>query len=103
METEIMQTEIIEHGNEAEVLIKGRLDTLTSMVARDLFTDVAGRFDSVTLKMQDLVYCSSAGIRAIRHIYKLMRAKGGKLNTINVQNTVMQVFEITGVTALLSV
>ena len=98
-----METEIIENGSAAEVLLKGRLDTLTSKSVRALFTDVAERFDSVTLNLKDLNYCSSAGIRAIRHIYKLMRAKGGKLSTKNVQSTVMQVFEITGVTALLSI
>ena len=98
-----LETKIIENGTEAEIVMNGRLDTSTAKDARTMFEDVAGRFDKVTLNMEGLTYCSSAGIRSIRHIYKLIKEKKGKLETINVSDSVMQIFEITGVTAILSV
>ena len=93
----------IENGDEVEIVLNGRLDTNSSKQVRDQFGEIAERFDKVTLNMEGLTYCSSSGIRAIRHIYKLIKGKGGSLNTINVSDAVMQVFEMTGVTALLSV
>ena len=97
-----METKIIENGNEAELLINGRLDTSTAKDARVVFEDLANRFDKVTLNLQGLTYCSSAGIRVIRQLYKMMKEKNGKLATVNVSEPVMNIFEMTGVTAILS-
>ena len=47
-----METKIIENGNEAEIVINGRLDTSTAKDARALFEDVGSRFDKVTLNME---------------------------------------------------
>jgi anti-sigma B factor antagonist len=97
-----MQIEIVEKGNEAELLIEGRLDTSTARDASTVFEDAANRFDKITLNMKELTYCSSAGIRAIRQLYKILKAKEGKMETVNVSDQVMSIFEMTGITALLS-
>ena len=65
-----------------------------------ILTDLTGRFDTLTLDMEQLEYISSAGLRALKHAYMEMRQKHGTLEAKNVSKAVMEVLEITGFTRL---
>ena len=58
---------------------------------------------AVVLNMKNLNYVSSAGIRTIRNLYLLMVKKGGKLEIREVNENVMEVFEMTGLAGLLNI
>ena len=96
-----MNIKLIKHDNEGELQLIGRLDTNTSPDAEKIFTDVAGRFESLTLDMAQLDYVSSAGLRALKRVHVAMRQKGGTLAVKNVTKAVMEVFEITGFAGML--
>ncbi len=96
-----METKVIENGDEAEISLSGRLDTMTYKEAEALFTEVGNRVNHVTLDFAELTYISSAGIRSLRTLYMILYKKGGTLRGKNVGEYVMEVLEMTGLTGLL--
>jgi len=98
-----MDVKLVDRGNEGELLMSGDLDTKTSRDADRLFEQMAERFTNITLNMKELDYVSSAGRRAIRNLYIKLSAKNGKLTITNVNENVMEVFEMTGLAGLLNI
>ncbi|MBO4863678.1 MAG: STAS domain-containing protein [Eubacterium sp.] len=98
-----MDIKLIAREDEGELLMSGDLDTRTSKDADMLFSQIADRFTNVTLNMKDLEYVSSAGLRAIRNLYIKVNQNGGKLSLTNVNENVMEVFEMTGLAGLLNI
>jgi len=98
-----MDVKLVNRGAEGELILSGDLDTKTSRDAEALFLQMADRFTNITLNMLDLEYVSSAGLRAIRNLYMKLNQKGGKLELSNVNENVMEVFEMTGLAGLLNI
>ena len=98
-----MDVKLVDRGTDGELLMSGDLDTRTSRDADALFTQMADRFTNITLNMKDLEYVSSAGLRAIRNLYIKINQNGGKLTITNVNDNVMEVFEMTGLAGLLNI
>ena len=98
-----MDVKLVNRGEEGELILSGDLDTRTARDADKLFAQLATRFNKIILNMQNLNYISSAGIRTIRNLYLLLMKSGGKLDIINVNGNVMEVFEMTGLAGLLNI
>ena len=98
-----MDIKLVARDDEGELIMSGDLDTRTSKDADALFVQIADRFKNVTLNMKDLEYVSSAGLRAIRNLYIKVNQNGGKLSLTNVNENVMEVFEMTGLAGLLNI
>ena len=98
-----MDVKLVDRGNEGELLMSGDLDTKTSRDADQLFDQMADRFTNITLNFKVLDYVSSAGLRAIRNLYLKLVQNGGKLTITNVNENVMEVFEMTGLAGLLNI
>lgn len=96
-----MNIKLINRGQEGELLLEGRLDSLTSPEAEEIFLQMAERFEKITLNMENLEYISSAGLRTLKRLYMTMRKKNGTLVLKNVRKMVMEVFEMTGFAGLL--
>ena len=93
---------LINRGDEGEILLKGRLDTVTAAESDIYFEEATKRFDHLILNMQDLEYISSAGLRTLKIIHIKMQKKGGSLTIKNVSDNIMEVFEMTGFAGLLN-
>ena len=98
-----MDVKLVNRGSEGELLLTGDLDTKTARDADELFAQLADRFDSITLNLENLNYISSAGLRTIRNLYLRLFKKGGKLSVTNMHDNVMEVFEMTGLAGLLNI
>ncbi len=98
-----MEVKLVNHGSEGELLLSGDLDTRTAGDADALFAQLAERFNGITLNLKSLNYISSAGLRTIRNLYIRLVKKGGKLSVTNVNDNVMEVFEMTGLAGLLNI
>lgn len=98
-----MDVKLVNRGEDGELLLSGDLDTKTTKDAEALFLQMADRFMNLTLNMKDLQYVSSAGLRSIRNLYMKLTRKGGKLMVTNVNENVMEVFEMTGLAGLLNI
>lgn len=98
-----MTIKLINHGAEGELLLSGRLDSLSAPEAEKIFRQVAERFDTLVLNMEALEYVSSAGLRVIKNLHMAMRSKGGELILCRVGRLIMEVFEMTGFAGLLKI
>lgn len=89
-------------GSELTVLLEGRLDTASSPELEAVVRNELAGVTVFFLDFQKLRYTSSAGIRVILLAQKIMN-KQGKMILKNVDECVMEVFELTGLTDLLMI
>ena len=91
----------IENGS-ALFRLEGRLDTTT---APELESELKSSLDGVsklTFDLKDLEYVSSAGLRVLLSAQKIMNAQG-EMKIRNVNETVMEIFEVTGFSDILDI
>ena len=90
------------NGSVLTIAVQGRLDTTT---APDLETEIKSSLDGVTeliMDFEQLDYISSAGLRVLLSAQKAM-SKQGSMKVIHVSDLVMEVFEVTGFTDILTI
>ena len=90
------------NGTTLTVKLEGRLDTTTSPKLEE---ELRGSVDGLTCLVFDfewLEYISSAGLRVLLAMQKIMNRQG-EMRLINVSETVMEVFEITGFSDILTI
>jgi anti-sigma B factor antagonist len=90
------------NGNELEIALEGRLDTMT---APELEKELKDNLNGVTLLVLDfgkLDYISSAGLRVLLSAHKALSAKGG-MKLRNVNEVVQDVFDVTGFSDILDI
>lgn len=86
------------------ISLKGRLDTITSPQLEEEINHYSlDEFKTVTVNMRELEYISSAGLRVILMLHKNMIKSGGKLALVNVNDMVMEIFSMTGMTDFLNI
>lgn len=81
--------------------ISGRLDTTTAPNLEKVINDIPEDTNELVFDMSDLEYISSAGIRVLLAAYKKMKNKG-RMQIIGVNDIVMEVFEMTGLSDMLA-
>ena len=90
------------NGTELTVKVEGRLDTTT---APELEGELKSSLDGVTALTMDfsnLEYISSAGLRVLLSAQKTMN-KQGSMEVIGVNDTIMEIFEVTGFSDILTI
>jgi anti-sigma B factor antagonist len=86
------------------ITLKGRLDTMTAPQLDDEAKNIDfDEVETVTLNLKDLEYISSSGLRVILALYKSLKSKGGNLKIVNVSNTIMELFSMTGMSDYLDI
>lgn len=91
-------------GKSLVVSISGRLDTNTAPeLENKLEGELKDSLDSVVFDFADLEYVSSAGLRVILAVSKKTNASGTSFVIKNVNDDVMEVFEITGFLDVLNI
>ncbi len=98
-----MNVKLINRGDEGELVLQGRLDSVTSIEVERIFNDVSDRFSRIVLNMEGMDYVSSAGLRILKNLHIKMRKREGELILRNVNRMVMEVFEMTGFAGLLRI
>jgi len=89
-------------GDHLTLAPEGRLDTLTAPEFEIELRDSLASIQSLTLDLTKLDYISSAGLRVLLSAQKLM-SKQGSMKVIHVSELVMEVFEVTGFTDILTI
>ena len=89
------------NGNEMEIALEGRLDTMT---APQLEAELGSldKAESLVLDCTKLDYISSAGLRVLLSAHKIMCGKGG-MKVTGINEIVREVLEVTGFTDILTV
>ena len=81
------------NGEELQVSVEGRLDTITASDFESALINNSNGVNSVVIDCEKLVYVSSAGLRVLLSTHKRMK---GAMKLINVCELVMEVLEVTG-------
>lgn len=90
------------NGDKAIFTLSGRLDTTTAPeLEKEIKASINGIAD-LTMDMKDLDYISSAGLRVLLAAQKIMN-KQGQMTIHNVNETVMEIFEVTGFSDILTI
>lgn len=97
-----MTIEKINSNNTLKVKIIGRLDTTTAPQLEVELKRNLGSNELLIFDFSELEYISSAGLRVILAAQKVMN-KQGKMIINNVNETVMDVFEVTGFSDILTI
>ena len=90
-----MNTNKIVDGKKVTVVVEGRLDTNTAPLLENEITDIE-KYEKLFFDFKDLEYISSSGLRVILTAQKRMNKVNGTMVIKNVNQTVREVFEITG-------
>ena len=85
------------------VAIAGSLDSATAPEAQKALDAVVAGAKKVALDFSQLDYISSAGLRVLLGVAKKLRSSGGTLGMFGLNQSVREVFEISGFSAILSV
>ena len=90
------------NGTCLDVCLAGRLDTMT---APELESELSQSLDGVellTLDLGELEYVSSAGLRVLLSAQKRMN-KQGEMKVTQVREAIMEIFEVTGFSEILTI
>ncbi len=89
-------------GEKALLELSGRIDSNTAVELEQAVKESIDGITELTLDMKETEYISSAGLRVLLAAQKQMN-KQGKMKVLNVNETVMEVFEITGFADILTI
>lgn len=92
----------IKNSNEITLELTGRLDTTTAPQLEQALNEFTENISLAVLDLKNLEYLSSAGLRIILLMQKKMN-KQGEMIVKNVNETIMEVFEITGFVDILNI
>ena len=95
----------INYNKEAEKLTvapEGRLDTATALEFEKALSELLNGVSDLVLDMKKVTYVSSAGLRVLLKLQKIMLNQG-KMKLIGVNDIVMEVLEITGFANILRI
>lgn len=89
-------------GNQLTISLEGRLDTTTAPELETVVDASLAGVETLVMNLGQLEYVSSAGLRVFLKMQKLMNAQG-TMKIIRVNETIMEVFEITGFVDILTI
>ena len=84
------------------VAVEGRLDTITSPDLEKEINESIEGVKELTIDFDKVEYISSSGLRVLLAEQKVMN-KQGSMKLINVNDTIMEIFEVTGFTDILTI
>ena len=90
------------NGSNLTLNLTGRLDTTTAPELEAVVDNSLAGVQELVLDMEALEYISSAGLRVIQKAQKMMNAQGS-MKLIHVNDTIMEVFDITGFVDILTI
>ena len=97
-----MEIKKVKNGAELNLAVEGRLDTTTApQLEAELKQNISG-VETLVLDFTNLEYLSSAGLRVLLAAQKVMN-KQGEMIIRNVNETIAEIFEITGFSDILTI
>ena len=97
-----MTIEIKRSAEETTIEIVGRLDTITAPKLDKTISEDITDVKNLVFNFKGLEYISSAGLRVLLGAHKKMQ-KIGSMKLVNVREEVMEVFEMTGFSDILTI
>ena len=89
-------------GDTLKIALEGRLDTSTAPSLEEALKKELSGVADLEFDFEKLEYISSAGLRVLLSAHKAM-SKKGSMKVTNVREEVMEVFELTGFSDILTI
>jgi len=89
-------------GAKLLMALEGRLDTSTAPELEAAVDGAIAGVEELTIDCEKLEYISSAGLRVILKAQKIMNTQG-EMKLTHVNETIMEVFDITGFVDILTI
>ncbi len=97
-----MKINMTKNADALNVALTGRLDTSSSPELEKKLQEAIGGVTALTFDLSALDYISSAGLRVLLSAQKVMN-KQGQMKVIHVSDVIMEIFEVTGFTDILTI
>lgn len=97
-----MEIKKLENGQELTISLEGELNTITAPQLEEVISSSLKGITSLIFDFQGLNYLSSAGLRVLLVASKIMN-KQGKMVIKNVNEEIIDIFEMTGFINILNV
>lgn len=98
-----MNYKLDKDGQNMSLLVAGRIDTTTAPQLEEKILSEIDGVKNLVLDFNELEYISSAGLRLLLLLQKKMNAIDGSFKILNVNEFVMEVFEMTGFKDILTI
>ena len=89
-------------GNTLEIVLTGRLDTVTAPDLEKALSPVPEGVDTLVYDFSKLDYISSAGLRVMLGLHRSL-PMGGKTKVTNCNSVIQEVFSVTGFTDIMEI
>lgn len=93
----------IQNPEQTTLALSGRLDTVTAPELEAQLHTLLPQTSALVLDFSALDYISSAGLRVLLVAQKEMNKKNGQMTLSHVNESVMEVLEMTGFTDILTI
>ena len=100
---EEMNISVTQNGTEVTISLEGRLDTSTAPELEETLGTLPEDMAALHFDFEKLRYVSSAGLRVLLTSQKKMNAVGGKMVVHKPNEMIMEVFDATGFTDILTI
>jgi anti-sigma B factor antagonist len=90
------------NASELTVALTGRVDTTTAPELEAVIKQSLAGVTELNIDMEALEYISSAGLRVLLSAQKTMN-KQGKMKVTHVSENIMEIFEVTGFSDILTI
>lgn len=97
-----MTIEKSQEGSRLNITLEGRLDTMAAPKLEAELKRSVSDIEELIFDFEKLEYISSAGLRVLLSAQKVMN-KQGSMTVKNVNDIVMEVFEVTGFVDILTI
>ena len=97
-----MQITFEKENSKLTIFVSGRVDTVTAPELDTFIADNTQGVNELVLDLKDMSYTSSSGLRVILKAQKLLNQQG-TMKVINVQKDVMDIFDMTGFSGILTI
>ncbi len=98
----MLNINILKDGGKAILALEGRLDTSTAPQLEEAINRDIEKITDLSFDFAKLEYISSAGLRVLLSTQKVMN-KQGKMIIKNVSEEVMEIFDVTGFSDILTI
>ena len=85
------------------VVLEGRLDTNTSSLLEAELNSSLDGVIKLVFDFSGLTYISSSGLRILLYAHKTMTVRGGEMTVRNVNDIIMDIFDVTGFSDILNI
>ncbi len=99
----MLKTEVTENGNEAKIMLEGKIDANTAKELKSRIEQISGNVKNIEMDLTKLDYTSSAGLRVILQLHNQLNQNGGRLTVSHANEEIMEVFDDTGLLDCLNI